>query len=332
MLHLLSVKKSYQIVIILLLLLIFSFVGLYFYINFLFQAVTKEAKSTSVFIIPKGQAIKTIASRLEKDGFIKKDLAFILTVKLAKLENEIQAGSFEISPSMTVKEIASEFTKGTNDIWITIPEGWRREEIADYLASEDLPAFNKVEFLSLTEDLEGRLFPDTYLVPKTIDSQGLVNIFAQTFEKKVIKDLASEIEKTSLSLDETITLASLVQRESRGFEEMKEVAAVLYNRLKINMALQVDASLQYVKGFDNESKSWWASPLAEDKEFDSPFNTYKYPGLPPKAICNPGLDALKAVLSPGENNYLYYLHDHQGTIHFATDLAGHNQNIKKYLQ
>lgn len=298
----------------------------------LVSPVNSQLTQTQVFVIPKGQAVSVIGERLRESGLIKNSLAFRFIVKKDGLSQKIQAGSFDLSPSMTTAEVAQKLTQGTYDLWVTIPEGWRREEIADSLAKQELENFSREEFLNLTKGQEGRLFPDTYLVPRQISTEQLVRLLQQTFEKKIINGLKADLAQSNYSLTEILTMASIVEREAKGYDQMTKVAGVLWQRLEIGMALQVDASLQYIKGFNEVQDTWWPTPTAADKELNSVFNTYKYPGLPPAPIANPGLDAIKATLNPINTGALFYLHDLSGQIHFATTLEGHNANVEKYLR
>lgn len=326
-------KKLNKLVISLVILLIIAG-GSFLFIASLFQSSSATNQPASRFVIPKGQALSIIASRLEEAGLIKSKWAFRLAVYKNKLANKIQAGSFELSPNMNTWEIANALTVGTDDMWLTLPEGWRREEIAESLSKQGLNNFDSVEFLSLSKGLEGQLFPDTYLVPREISTAMLLSLLKNTFASKVTSPLAKEISDSKLSLNEILTLASLVQRESANDEEMPLVSQILFNRLAINMPLQVDATLQYIKGYSKTEQSFWPMPLATDKELDSLYNTYQNPGLPPGPICNPGLSAIKAVLSPQAtaNQALYYIHDNTGKIHIATTLQEHNANVNKYLR
>jgi len=298
----------------------------------LISPVDSNLTQTQVFVIPKGQAISTIGNRLVEAGLIKNSLAFRFIVKKNGLDQKIQAGSFDLSPSMTITEVAQKLTQGTYDLWITIPEGWRREEIADSLAKQELDSFSKEEFLALTKGQEGRLFPDTYLVPRQVSAEQLVRLLQQTFDKKITTGLKEDLAKSDYSLNEVLTMASIVEREAKGYDQMTKVAGVLWRRIEIGMALQVDASLQYIKGYDQVQDSWWVTPTADDKALASVYNTYKYPGLPPAPIANPGFDAIKATLNPVDTGALFYIHDMQGNIHFATTLEGHNANVDKYLR
>lgn len=305
---------------------------LIFFVNSLFQAKSDANQQNVRFVIPKGQALSVIASRLAEENLIKNQWAFRFAVYKNNLANKIQAGSFELSASMSTWQIAEALTMGTDDIWITLPEGWRREEIAESLSKQGLNNFKVEEFLNLSKGLEGQLFPDTYLVPREITSAQLLSLLKNTFLTKVTTGLSEKLTANKMSLNEILTLASLVQRESANDAEMSLVAQILFNRLDIDMPLQVDATLQYVKGFNKVEQSWWQSPLAEDKKLDSLYNTYKYVGLPPGPICNPGLAAIKAVLTPSPTKALYYIHDNSGKIHTANTLDEHNANVNKYLR
>lgn len=298
-----------------------------------FQPPSQDGGSTDQrFVIPKGQAVSVIAKRLQEAGLIKQAWAFRIVVQVQDLGNAIQAGSFELSPTMSVWQVAHALTVGTDDVWITLPEGWRREEIAESISKQELPNFDTAVFLDLTKGLEGQLFPDTYLVSREVSTATVVSLLQTTFENKIVKGLAKELAASSLSLNELLTLASLVQRESAHDAEMPLVAQILLNRLEIGMPLQVDASLQYSKGYSQTEASWWSTPLAVDKQLASSYNTYMHAGLPPGPIASPGLAAIKAVLTPRPSDALYYIHDTSGQIHTATDLAGHNANVNQYLR
>jgi UPF0755 protein len=284
------------------------------------------------FVVPHGQSIVAIGNRLEEAGLIKNHLAFRYIVWQENLKNKIQAGTFMLSPSMSVSEIANELTTGTNDTWITVLEGWRREEIAEMIDARNLENFDKKEFLDLSAHDEGYLFPDKYLIPITADAKSVHDLLTNTFDKKVTTALDPDIQASGKKLDEVIVLASLVQREARDPESMKMVAGILENRLKLGMPLQVDATLQYIAGYNKEEKSWWITPLDMHKDIDSPFNTYKNAGLPPKPIDNPGLDAIQAVLHPTKSDYLFYISDKSGNMHYSKTLQEHNAFVQQYLR
>ncbi len=302
------------------------------YIAQQFQPVSSTPQAKQRFVIPKGQALQTIADHLADEGFIRQPLVFRYEVKRLGLGTKIQAGSFEISSSMTPGEIAKALTVGTNDIWITIPEGWRREEIAESLERQELESFDKDDFLELSASSEGKLFPDTYLVPRQASAEYVFNLLTSTFDQKVVEGLADEIKRSGRDFDQMLIMASLVEREANGFDQMKGVAGVLWHRVDIGMKLDIDATLQYAKGYSLTEDKWWVTPLAVDRQIDSPFNTYRNPGLPPRPIANPGLDAIRAALQPTKTTNLFYLHDSEGRVHFAQTLDEHNRNIERYLR
>ena len=298
------------------------------------KPVNPAMESSQKFVVTKGESISSIGQKLTTAGLLRHPLVlrgavYYLQNSWTKSGTSIQAGSFELSPAMNVWQIVDRLTKGSDDVWLTFLEGWRAEELA-LTASSHLTNFSTQEFLDMAKPIEGRLFPDTYLVPLEFSASQLVNLLESTFEAKVTVGLAQEIAESGKTLNDILILASLVEREARDMRQMQQVAGVLNNRLAIGMALQVDATLQYIKGA-NAQGEWWAPPLAGDKKIDSAFNTYLHSGLPPKPICNPSLDAIKAVLKPIDSDYLYYLHAPDGNIYFAKTLEEHNQNIAKYL-
>ncbi|MDD1677641.1 MAG: endolytic transglycosylase MltG, partial [Methanomicrobiales archaeon] len=279
----------------------------------------------------KSESRGSIAERLERAGLVRSSTAFQILVVKEGLGRKIQAGDFRLSPAMTSLEIAQQLTHGTLDRWVTLVEGWRREETGQYLASNfQFPNsnFQYEEFLDLTGDLEGKLFPDTYLLPKDVDAKRLVAILTLNFEKKTAN---LKPEKKDL------ILASIVEREAKFEADRPIVAGILLNRLEHGWPLQADATVQYVVGskkceVGKVKCEWWPKNLTrDDLEIKSPYNTYLYTGLPAGPICSPGLAAIKAAMSPAETDYLYYLSDSEGKMHYARTLEEHNENIAKYL-
>ncbi len=323
-------KKS-QLLLLTAVLILFSAISLAITaINFL-QPVDPQDQSIVRVVIPKGRSVKAVSQQLKEKGLIKSPFMFQVYYRLNQDQYKIQAGSFELSPSLAVEDIFQKLSQGTDDVWITLTEGLRREEIAESLESYSLQEYDQQEFLSQTVGLEGQLFPDTYLVPKESTTQSIVSLLQNTFEEK-IEPLQAEIDQSPRSFKDLLIMASLLEREAQGKEQMRLVSGVLWKRLELGMPLQVDATLQYAKGYDEQLQTWWPSPTAGDKEIDSRFNTYRNPGLPPHPICNPGYDAIEAALTPIDSGNLYYLHDNQGEIHFAQTLQEHNQNVNRYLR
>lgn len=281
------------------------------------------------FVVAKGDSINSVARKLEEQGLVRSSLAVRLYAKGVP-DLILKPGTYELSPSMTPQEMVHVLAKDTPDVWVTLVEGLRREEIAEKL-EEVLVAFDKEEFLALTQDKEGMLFPDSYLIPKEATASYVVSLLTNTFEKRYSQALA-ETEATDTNRQRTVILASLLEREARSEQDRKLVAGILERRLELGMPLQVDATLQYARGRDLRTNNWWAPPTATDKHINSPFNTYQHPGLPPTPICNPGLSSLKAALSPLPSDNLFYIHGTDGRMHYAKTLEEHNANIQKYLR
>lgn len=287
-------------------------------------SVNPQDKSETLFVITPGSNLSTIANKLKKEGLIRNPLVFRLLVKQLKLDTKIQAGDFRLSPSMTAKQIAQELTKGSLDVWVTIPEGKRAEEVAEIL-KEKLPTYDPSWEAKLIE-YEGYLFPDTYLLPKDASIETIINIFTNTFEQKFSQ---IDTSKTTLTKEQLVTLASLIEREARHDEDRPLISSVIHNRLNIGMALQIDATIQYAKG--KVGSTWW-SPItvADYRSVKSPYNTYLQPGLPPRPIASPGLKALQAAANPTKTNYLYYITDQKGVNRYAKTVEEHEANKRKY--
>ncbi len=280
------------------------------------------------FLITKGSSASQIGNKLEKEGLVRSALAFKIYVQVSGKARRIQAGEYKLSPSYSLFKMVDELTHGPAEIWVTIPEGLRREEIAARFASvfgqgEDFTQ----EFLSASEGLEGFLFPDTYLFPKDAEASGVVKKMRSTFDVKTA-ELKEGIDASTLTLREIVILASIIERETKTNEERPMVAGVLINRLNIDMGLQADATVQYAV---STAGNRWPILTKDDLQVNSPYNTYRFRGLPPAPIANPGLSSIKAAVFPEDSDYLYYLHDAKGQVYFARTLAEHNENVRKYL-
>lgn len=292
------------------------------------QPVVSGDKQAKIFVVPNGESIRLVARRLEDDGLIRSKLAFFLLVKQKGAEKNIQAGTFRLSPSMKPEAILEELSHGTLDIWVTVIEGWRNEEVVDVLSKE--LNFSPQAFLDVAAI--GYMFPDTYAFPKESPASTVAKIMQDNFNRKFDQKLEEEVRKEGLSEKEAVTLASIIEREARRDEDRPLVAGVLLNRLRQNMVLQTDATVQYALGYQADQKSWWKKTLTrDDLKIKSPYNTYLHAGLPPTPICNPGLASIKAIAEPEKTDYLYYLSDKSGKMHYAKTLEEHNENTRKYL-
>lgn len=220
--------------------------------------------------------------------------------------------------------------------WVVIPEGLRKEEIGEILAktfnwsNEDLNKWSSTYTAMKFDYIEGVYFPDTYLIPTTESGLDIANRMIRRFDEKFAPYLP-QFAKQNIIWTTGLRLTSIVQREAAGKEDMPLIAGILWNRLLKEMNLEIDATVQYARG--KTDKGWWTPIKASDiTEIDSPYNTYKYKGLPPHPISNPGINAIEAVLNPTETDCLYYLHDNNRQIHCAKTYEEHKANIEKYLK
>lgn len=277
-------------------------------------------KTFENFLVEKGATATQIAESLQEEGFIKNQLVFRIYLKITGQSSSLQKGEFRLAKNMNLFEIVSALQKGPIEFWTTIPEGLRREEIAQkFVTSLDKDQAFVTEFLSLTKGKEGYLFPDTYLFPKDVSAQTVVSAMLNNFETKT--------KGLNITYDQVI-LASMLERETKTDAERPIVAGIIMNRINNNWPLQIDATVQYAVG---KPSDYWPILTLADLEFDSKYNTYKYSGLPPAPIASPGLSSLKASVAPEASDYFFYIHEPNGQIHYAKTLSEHNANIKKYL-
>ncbi|MBI4037464.1 endolytic transglycosylase MltG [Candidatus Curtissbacteria bacterium] len=327
-------KTKFIVIGVIFIILVVTPIALNKYYNYLLAARSTSQSEDTIFIVRPGEAVTNIASNLKNEGLIKSPLAFRLLVSQMGIAKSIQAGDFRLSASMTSRRIAEELTHGAIDVWITIPEGLRLEEQAAKIEEKlnfgnSILAFDKKEYIKNAK--EGYMFPDTYLIPKDASTTDVINRLSETFAIKTEKLLKSK-NKTNLAEDEIIILASLIEREAKNDDERPVIAGILLNRIKSNLALQVDATVQYAKGYDSSQNTWWPQVSTDDyQKVKSPYNTYLSLGLPPGPICNPGIKSIEAALNPTQTEYYYYLHDTEGKIHYAETIDEHNENIRNFL-
>lgn len=281
------------------------------------------------FVIHSGDGARAISTNLVEQHLIRSPTAFFILVKLMGIEKKLQVGEFRLNKSMDSRTVAEQLTHGFQDVWVTTLEGWRNEEIATLLAKDlDIP---ESEFLKVAR--VGYMFPDTYRIPRDATAGAIVNMFRTTFDTKVTESMLTVAKSHGLTIDQVVTIASLVEREGLTDSDKPVIAGILIKRWKANWPLQVDATLQYALGYQSAEKSWWKKVLStDDRLVKSVYNTYADPGLPPGPICNPGLVSINAVIYPKETDYWYYLHDPAGGVHYGKTIEEHNANIAKYLQ
>ncbi len=255
--------------------------------------------------IKEGASLRSISKDLETENIIRSRAVFETSVIIFGGEKHITAGDYFFENKMSVFEIARRISKGEKNlapVKITIPEGFDISDISKTVASK-LPNFNQDKFLSEVKNMEGYLFPDTYFFLTTDNEENVIKSMSDNFEKK-ITPLKSQILSSGKTEKEIIIMASLIEGESKGDIDRAFISGILWKRIKIGMPLQVDTDL----------------------------DTYKTKGLPKEPICNPGLKAIEAAIHPRFSEYLYYLHDKDGNIHYATTFAEHKLNKAKYLK
>jgi UPF0755 protein len=270
-------------------------------------------------------------------------------------DSKLEAGRYELRADMTMQEIIEALQHGRlEEITVTIPEGWRAEQIAEMLTEE--MGMDGGEFLALVQGgpfdfaqdrdfdyeflqdqppgatLEGFLFPDTYYLPVQPTAFDIIERMLADFDQRFTFELRQLAVEREMTVHEVVTLASIVEREAVVAEERPVIAGVFLNRLAKGMTLDACPTVQYALGYQEDIGQWWKTPLALE-EFDrvnSPYNTYLHRGLPPGPICNPGLASIQAVLEPVESDYLYFVAKGDGSHAFARTFEEHLQNQQKY--
>ena len=299
------------------------------WVNWALAAPSKDNQKKT-FVIGEGESPASFSSHLQEEGIIRHAVTFRVYLKLSGLDRKIQAGSFNLPTNELASEIALALTTGRLDKWVTFVEGLRKEQVAAILEKD----FNIDKDKFLEKASEGYLFPDKYLIPLKTNEDQVLSIFKANFDKKFNKNSQEEAVKENLTVEQVITVASIVERESTGKEkdERATIAGILLKRWREGMSLGVDATVQYALGYSQEEKTWWRKNITdEDLKIDSPYNTRIKPGLPLGPICSPGLSSINAVLNPTDSPYYFYLHDKEGKVHYARTFQEHLQNVQKYL-
>ncbi|HYD93279.1 MAG TPA: endolytic transglycosylase MltG [Candidatus Paceibacterota bacterium] len=284
------------------------------------------------FIVHPNDSVASIGKALEEQGFVRYGGAFAVAYQLTRGETSIRPGGYTLTPDMDALAVAKKLGEAPYLSWVVIPEGRRKEEVAALLAeSLGWTAEQKEEWLQATvassTPSDGVYFADTYLIPSDQEPAQVAARLRDRFQEAVAV-YAADITNSPFSYEEIITLASLVEREAAKNDKAL-VAGILVNRIKRGMLLQVDATLQYIEGKEG---AWWPAPDPDDKDHESPYNTYRHTGLPPAPIATPSLASIEAVLAPQKTSCLYYLHDENGRIHCSTNYQAHVANVNRYLR
>jgi len=325
-------KMSKVTSILVILFLLYSFFQIYVPVN-------PMSDETISYTIQKGWGNDDIAKELKNLGMIRSSYFFQLYTFVSFNHTELQAGKYTLSPRMSIYKIVKKMASGdTIKDRFVIYEGWTLEDIGEYLESRDL--CTKEEFTEATEknyslefqfledkpedlNLEGYLFPDTYEIFEGQTCDEIIEKMLTNFGNKLTPEIQAEIKSQDKSVFEVITMASLLEKEVKTLEDKKIVSGILWKRLKVGMALQLDSTVNYITDGNDPSVS------IKNTKIDSPYNTYKYPGLPKGPISNPGMDSIMAALEPTESPYWFYLSD--GKTYFSKTLEEHNANKAKYL-
>jgi len=298
------------------LIIILFFTAIYFPLN-------ENSSIYKIVIIPPGTNAREVVNILENNEIIiKNNYIMRILIKLTKLEEKLKYGEYRLSPAMNTIQILEKLAKGEVVLYkITIPEGYNCEQIAELLDKKGI--VEKESFINLVKNgeknWEGYLFPDTYEVPKGYGSENMLKLLLLNFNR-VMDKLKPKIEKSQFSLDEIITLASIIEKEAKYNDEKSKVSSVFHNRLKNGMKLQSCATIQYILGKPKEKLE------ESDLKIDSPYNTYLYKGLPPGPICNPGLDSIIAAIEPTETDWLYFVLGENGRHIFSKTYQEHLKN------
>jgi len=319
----LAKRKKYvkKITIFILLLIVIFIFSIKVYLQKASEPVNAGNSEDIVIEIPSGSSTNKIANILKENGLVKSEIVFKNIVRNKKLDGKLKAGKYTLNNGMNLEQIVYQLEAGgknENIVYFTIPEGYEIKDIAERL--DELKLIDKEVFLELTADaskfsdkfsflkelpkeqsLEGFLFPDTYEVYVNVSEEEIIERMLSRFEQFYETDLKKEVEKSELDLNEIVTFASIVEKEARVDKERSTIAGVLYNRLNIDMLLQVDATVQYALGERKQRL------LYKDLEVESPYNTYIHKGLPPAPIASPGGKSLIATVKPSDVDYLYYV-------------------------
>jgi UPF0755 protein len=282
------------------LVIIIFFVSLVIY--YLLFSAPRNFPANTIISIKEGSSLRYVSRYLKDNNIIRSRVVFETFVIMFGNEKYVALGDYFFEDKLSVFEVAKRISKGERHlapIKVTIPEGFTNVDISEAFASK-LSNFNIDKFKIEAKEKEGYLFPDTYFFLTTDNEKDVLNSMSSNFDKKM------SVVRTSIlsSGKEVITMASIIEKESKGDTDRAFISGILWKRLSIGMALQVDADP----------------------------NTYKVKGLPIKPISNPGMEAIEAAIYPKYSSYLYYLHDKEGNIHYARNFKEHQNNIIKYLK
>lgn len=274
-------------------------------------------------VVPPGETAWQIGRRLAAARVVRSARAVVVAARLQQVDGRLRSGEYALSPGQSAWKIVGILARGEAILHrLTIPEGYSVAQIADVLAEAGLA--DRARFLDLAASSEGYLFPDTYFLPRGLGEAALIARLRARFDAAIGADLREAARGRGLTLHQLVTVASMIEREARVPEERAVIAGVIYNRLRLGMRLEIDATVLYALGRHKAELSF------ADLKVDSPYNTYRHPGLPPGPIANPGLAAVAAAAAPAETPFLYYVLRPDGSHHFSRTLREHQDAVRRY--
>ncbi len=311
-----------------------------FYLQMYFQTPAEVEAEEQIVTIAAGSSLRQIAASLAENGLIRHRTMLLAYVKWWRPGPHLQAGEYALRASMSPEQIVAILRQGkVRHYPLTIPEGLTVREIATLVTEQQFGDAQVIRELmsdaafitSLnldTPSLEGYLFPDTYHLPRSISEKALLTLMVNTLKKNYTPETAAQAERLGLTQHEVLTLASLIEKEAQVDEERPLISAVYHNRLQRGMRLQCDPTVIYALGEDFDGNI-----RKRDLQIDSPYNTYRYPGLPPGPIANAGRRSLEAAVNPAAVEYLYFVATgSNGTHTFSRTLKEHNRAVQRYLR
>ncbi|WP_428898265.1 UPF0755 protein [Parelusimicrobium proximum] len=292
-----------------------------------------------VFDIKEGQSGRAVAANLKAQGLIKSETIFLITLRLTADSNSLKAGRFDLNTNMTGIGIINCISSGTCQHYerVVILEGWRIEEIAEALHKQEVTDAKEFVLKAKEQNLEGYLFPTTYLFTYNMPAQRVINTMVSEFNKTVrpVIEAGSDnnkFKKLNLTERQILAIASIVEREAVVHDERPKIAAVYMNRVAISKKLEADPTVQYALGYNLQEGRYWKKGLTlkDLRETNSPYNTYKYKGIPPGPICSPSLASVLAVMNPEPYfDNLYFVADNTGRHVFSKTFNEHVKNIRR---
>jgi UPF0755 protein len=310
-------------------------VGVGWFANAIYRDTSFPAAPVDV-VVPRGATFDQVAALLARNGVVGNALAFRILAKLRHVDGDVRAGEYRFPKHQTQSDVLRALLTGGAQvaIWVTFPEGFTAKQIAQRLQDAGIGRADRFERAfkhdtlvvdgARTKSMEGFLFPSTYLIPSDAGPADVERIMTGAFLTNLPRDAAARAKALHVTVPQAVTIASLIEAEAKVDEERPIMASVYYNRLRLHMPLQVDATIEYALPEHKTELSF------ADLRIDSAYNSYTHVGLPPTPIGNPGRPSLQAAFHPAKTGYLYYVYKGGGHHAFANTLAEHNANVAKY--